>query len=79
MGVTRAQEDLILTRSAHRKRYGKMRKTAPSRFLASLPKELFKLYESGIRPITEDQRQMMLSDLYKKLDQKSLDLEKIER
>jgi len=71
VGVTRAMNELILTRAAVRKRYGKTRQTAPSRFLAALPGDLYNLYESGIKPISENQRVGMLADLYKSLDVKS--------
>lgn len=76
VGVTRAQKELILTRAVNRKRYGKMRQAAPSRFLASLPQDLYNLYESGIKPISENERVDLLSDLYKTLDKKSLEKEK---
>lgn len=71
VGVTRAKEELILTRSKLRKRYGKLRETVPSRFLAALPEDLYNNYESGIKPINENERVDMLADLYKKLDIKS--------
>ena len=75
VGVTRAQKELVLTRASHRKRYGKVRETAPSRFLVSLPQDLYNLYGSGIKPISEVERVDLLADLYKKLDQKSLEKE----
>jgi DNA helicase-2/ATP-dependent DNA helicase PcrA len=71
VGVTRAMNELVLTRAAVRKRYGTTRQTAPSRFLAALPGDLYNLYESGIKPISENQRVDMLADLYKSLDMKS--------
>ncbi|MGH1468108.1 MAG: ATP-dependent helicase [Bdellovibrionales bacterium] len=78
VGVTRAKRELILTRSRQRKRYGKLRQTAPSRFLAALPQDLYNLYESGIKPISENERVDMLADLYKKLDKKSLENKKLD-
>lgn len=71
VGVTRAKKELVLTRAAQRKRYGKLRNTSASRFLEALPKDLYRFYESGIKPITESERVSMLSDLYKTLDEKS--------
>ncbi len=71
VGVTRAQKELLLTRARQRKRYGQLRKTAASRFLAKLPEDLFNLYESGIKPINEGERVNLLADLYKKLDMKT--------
>lgn len=68
VGVTRAKKELLLTRAKQRKRYGKVRDQAPSRFLAALPKELYQLHEYGYRPVNESQRNDMIADLYAKLD-----------
>ncbi|MDZ4676684.1 MAG: UvrD-helicase domain-containing protein [Oligoflexia bacterium] len=67
VGVTRAQERLILSRARQRKRHGKLIPSAPSRFLLEIPKELYKEYELGWRPLSGDARKSLLEDLYKKL------------
>ncbi len=68
VGVTRAKQELILTRCQQRKRYGKWRETAPSRFLCEVPESLVNSYEGGFRPLSEKDRVSLLADLYKKLD-----------
>ncbi|WP_437230593.1 ATP-dependent helicase [Planctomicrobium sp. SH661] len=40
VGVTRAQESLTLTRAANRRKWGKLRPSAPSRFLFEMRKEI---------------------------------------
>ena len=39
VGITRAQETLTLSYCTHRKRYGEVGETEPSRFLNELPEE----------------------------------------
>lgn len=68
VGVTRAKKHLVLTRSRLRKRYGKWREVAPSRFLCEVPTELVKTYDNGFRPLDEGDRVSMLQALYAKLD-----------
>lgn len=70
VGVTRAKQRLVMTRSRQRKRFGKMRPSVPSRFLLEIPEDMLTVYESGFRPISETDRKSMLSDLFKKLDNK---------
>jgi len=67
VGVTRAQERLILTRADQRRRHGRTVKSPPSRFLVELPKTLYKEFR-GSRPIEEGTRKSLLADLFKKLD-----------
>lgn len=68
VGVTRAQNRLVLTRTRQRKKFGKIQPTVASRFLLELPANLFTIYESGFRPVSENERKSMLGDLFKKLD-----------
>ena len=68
VGVTRAQERLVLSHARQRKRFGKLRPVAPSRFLLEIPEELYLAHEGGFRPVTEQDRQSMMADLFKKLD-----------
>lgn len=69
VGVTRAKERLVLTRARQRKRFGKMQMVTPSRFFVELSKELFTIYESGFRPVSETERKSLLQDFYKKVEQ----------
>ncbi len=68
VGVTRAQQELIMTRAKIRQRYGRKRETFATRFLSSVPENLYNVYEGGLKPVTEEQRVDMLADLYKKLN-----------
>lgn len=68
VGVTRAKDHLVLTRARSRKRYGRFAPVAPSRFLLEIPPAMINAFESGFRPVGEDQRKNLLADLFKKLD-----------
>lgn len=67
VGVTRAQQHLILTRVQQRKRYGRLQPSAPSRFLLELDPNLFAEHQ-GCRPLVTGQRESMLADLMAKLN-----------
>lgn len=67
VGVTRAKHSLIMTRALNRKRYGKFSPVAPSRFLLEIPPHMVTSFETGFRPVGEDQRKNMLADLFAKL------------
>jgi superfamily I DNA/RNA helicase len=68
VGITRAKSRLILTRAKTRKRFGKWVPAAPSRFLLEVPPQMLTSFESGYRPVNENQRKNLLADLLKKLD-----------
>lgn len=69
VGVTRAKKHLILTRVKQRKRYGRMQPVAPSRFLLEIDKELY-IEHDEVRPVTEEQRETLVSDFLKQLNEK---------
>jgi DNA helicase-2/ATP-dependent DNA helicase PcrA len=69
VGVTRAKKHLILTRVRERKRYGRLKPVAPSRFLMELDKSLYAEMKGG-RPFEAGQRESLMADLMKKLDKK---------
>lgn len=71
VGVTRAKERLIITRAKERRKYGRMKASAPSRFLLEIPEENFTIFSEGTRPLSETQRQNMMADLFKKLNRVS--------
>ncbi len=48
VGITRAKDELVMTRAAQRMIHGQMRDRAPSRFLTDLPKELFETEDHTI-------------------------------
>ncbi len=70
VGITRARQHLILTRAQQRRRYGRLVPSSPSRFLLDIPKDLLIEYPLGGRPVGELERQGMLADLFKKLEQR---------
>ena len=67
VGVTRAMQNLVMTYARERKRYGKMQAVAPSRFLLEVPTSLYRKYESGYRPLSNQTRVDMLAQLQEKL------------
>jgi DNA helicase II / ATP-dependent DNA helicase PcrA len=67
VGVTRAQESLIITRARLRKRQGKMREVLASRFLEEVNSSLYRLYEGGYRPVNEQQKTSMIDELKARL------------
>lgn len=71
VGITRAQKHLILTRCRSRMRHGSLKPCSPSRFLMKLPKELLIEHPMGVRPVTESQRESLLSGFLASLDEKS--------
>jgi DNA helicase II / ATP-dependent DNA helicase PcrA len=66
VGITRAQEKLMMTRCRMRTRYGQLRPSSPSRFLVQLDAALYTEYEHGVRPWKEDQRTSMVADFLSK-------------
>jgi len=69
VGITRAQEKLMMTRCRLRQRYGQLRPVSPSRFLVQLDPSLYVEHEHGVRPWKEEQRTSMVGDFLKKLEQ----------
>lgn len=67
VGITRAQEKLMLTRCRMRTRYGQLRPASPSRFLTQLDSLLYTEFEHGVRPWKEEQRTSMVQDFLSKL------------
>jgi superfamily I DNA/RNA helicase len=68
VGVTRAKERLILTRAKTRKRFGKFNPVAPSRFLLEIPSQMVTSFETGFRPVGENERKNMMAELFKKIE-----------
>lgn len=67
VGITRAQEKLMMTRCRMRTRYGQLRPASPSRFLVQLDSGLYTVYEHGVRPWKEEQRTSMVADFLSKM------------
>ena len=71
VGLTRAKQKLILSRCRSRKRYGAVKPVTPSRFLLEIPPDLVRVHESGMRPVSREQRENLVSDFLAKLAAKS--------
>lgn len=67
VGITRAQEKLILSYCRQRKKMGVIRPVFPSRFLTDCSKDLYKLYELGARPVSGLARENLVGDFLKNL------------
>lgn len=70
VGVTRAKKRLVMSRCQQRKRNGVVRPVAPSRFLLEVPKELYKEYPLGARPVSGQEREDLVSSFLSKLESK---------
>ena len=68
VAVTRAKTHLVLTRAQNRQKYGRLTKSAPSRFLEEIPKDLLTVYENGARPLDNSERKSRLDELKKKIE-----------
>ncbi len=68
VGLTRAKERLVLTRAEQRKKFGRWQISAPSRFLLEIPEETLTNYNGPFRPVKEEERKSMLSDLFEKIN-----------
>jgi DNA helicase-2/ATP-dependent DNA helicase PcrA len=70
VGVTRAKKRLIMSRCQQRKKNGAIRPCAPSRFLLEIPTELYKEFPLGVRPVSGQERDDLVSSFLSKLDSK---------
>lgn len=66
VGITRAKEKLILSRTRQRKKFGKIQPALPSRFLDKVPERLIKTFEGGGRPMSEEQRRELFLRMIQK-------------
>ena len=48
VGITRARQQLVLTRTLFRKKYGKLQERIPSRFLEEIPGTVLNVQQSGV-------------------------------
>lgn len=70
VGVTRAQEHLILTKCQNRKKNGTIKKVPTSRFLLEVNPQLYKEFSMGVRPVVGEQRSQLVNDFLKSLEAK---------
>jgi DNA helicase-2/ATP-dependent DNA helicase PcrA len=65
VGITRARRQLIMTRAAERKKYGKALKREPSRFLQEIPEELLETHSSEApRKSSEEEQERRAGDFF---------------
>ncbi len=67
VGITRAQQKLILTYCRQRKKMGTIKPVFASRFLTETSKSLYSFYELGARPVSGQARDTLVSDFLSKL------------
>jgi len=73
VAITRAQEEVTITRCRQRQKNGRMRPVVPSRFLSDIPQELLQVIDEG-QNLNESKRQQAGAEINKilaLLDQKS--------
>ena len=71
VGVTRAKKRLVLSRCMQRKKNGVVRPVTPSRFLLEIPKDLYREYPLGSRPVSGQERDDLVSGFLAKLQSQS--------
>lgn len=76
VGITRAQEKLIMSYCRERKKQGLVRKVSPSRFLLETQNELYTMYEMGARPLIGSERDDLVGQFLKNLSNSSVRLSK---
>jgi superfamily I DNA/RNA helicase len=65
VGITRARQQLVITRCLQRKRYGKLEEREPSRFVAEIPAEL--LNEAGGKECSAEENERLAENAFAKL------------
>lgn len=72
VGITRAQQKLVLTYCRQRKKMGLIKPVFASRFLSDCAKNLYDFYEHGSRPVTGEARESLVNNFLKKLGDKNI-------
>ncbi len=62
VGITRAQEKLVLSHCRERKKQGVIRKVSPSRFLLEVDPQLYTTFEMGARPVSAEDRESLVQN-----------------
>lgn len=70
VGITRAQDELYISRAKHRIRYGKAMPRNPSRFLGDLPEDLLLEKDESANPVfkstvAKEKHEEMVLDFFK--------------
>lgn len=70
VGVTRAKNRLVMSRCQQRKRNGAVKPVTASRFLLEIPKNLYKEFPLGARPVSGQEREDLVSGFLSRLEAK---------
>ncbi len=62
VGITRAQEKLVMSYCRERKKQGQVKKVSPSRFILEVDQKLFESFEMGSRPVTGIEREDLVKN-----------------
>ena len=62
VGITRAQEKLVLSHCRERKKQGVVRRVSPSRFLLEVDPQLYTTFEMGARPVSAEDRESLVQN-----------------
>ncbi|HWI41629.1 MAG TPA: 3'-5' exonuclease [Verrucomicrobiae bacterium] len=65
VGITRAREQLVLTRCSARRKYGRMEERTPSRFLQEIPEGVMRAGQA--EPATEEEQAQMAKNFFSKV------------
>lgn len=71
VGITRAQEKLVLTYCRERKKQGQVRRVSPSRFLLETNEKFYTVYEMGSRPVVGSDRDDLVKNFLSKFKEKT--------
>lgn len=67
VGITRAQEKLVMSYCRERKKQGQVKKVSPSRFILEVKQELFETFEMGSRPVVGAERDDLVKNFLNRL------------
>ena len=68
VGITRARQQLVMTRTLFRKKYGKLQERIPSRFLEELPPGVMNVQQSGVsKEVTPEEEEKSAEDFFAKM------------
>ncbi|MBJ6749355.1 ATP-dependent helicase [Geomonas anaerohicana] len=68
VGITRARQQLVMTRTLFRKKYGKMEERVPSRFLEEIPGTVLNVQQTGVaKEVTPEEAEKTAEDFFAKM------------
>ncbi|QWV96226.1 UvrD-helicase domain-containing protein [Geomonas nitrogeniifigens] len=68
VGITRARQQLVMTRTLFRKKYGKLEERVPSRFLEEIPATVLNVQQSGVaKEVAPEEAEKSAEDFFAKM------------